>query len=195
VHERPFLNPTSFRNSNTSRSRPDAFCSAGSAPRGAAGPYGSSGEFADHGDYSAGDNYRYLDWNIYARMGQLLVKLFEEEQDLHVYILLDAVLRHIDLARLLPARAHPRQLATKKTQAAGPAQETALKQTQAEHCQPECCGTHRPRLWPVARSGQTTHWRHAVLPGSTSLYPAARTLSRIRGSAGSTSIFLRSDTM
>lgn len=51
--------------------------------------YGSSVEFADYREYAAGDDYRYLDWNIYARMDQLLLKLFEEEQDLHVYILLD----------------------------------------------------------------------------------------------------------
>ncbi len=51
--------------------------------------YGSSVEFADYRDYVPGDDYRYLDWNIYARMDDLLLKLFEEEQDLHVYILLD----------------------------------------------------------------------------------------------------------
>jgi len=52
--------------------------------------YGSSVEFADYRDYAAGDDYRYLDWNVYARMDELLLKLFEEEQDLHVYVLLDA---------------------------------------------------------------------------------------------------------
>ena len=52
--------------------------------------FGASVEFADYRDYSAGDDYRYLDWNVYARMDELLLKLFEEEQDLHVYILLDA---------------------------------------------------------------------------------------------------------
>jgi len=51
--------------------------------------FGSSVEFADYRNYSAGDDYRYLDWNIYARMDELLIKLFEEEQDLHVYLLLD----------------------------------------------------------------------------------------------------------
>ena len=52
--------------------------------------YGSSVEFADYRNYAAGDDYRYLDWNVYARMEELLIKLFEEEQDLHVYLLLDA---------------------------------------------------------------------------------------------------------
>lgn len=46
-------------------------------------------EFADHREYAQGDDLRYLDWNIYARYGDLLLKRFQEEEDLHVYILLD----------------------------------------------------------------------------------------------------------
>ncbi len=50
---------------------------------------GSGIEFADHREYSHGDDLRYIDWNVYARYGDLLLKRFQEEQDLHVYILLD----------------------------------------------------------------------------------------------------------
>lgn len=46
-------------------------------------------EFADHREYSPGDDFRYLDWNIYARHGEHLLKRFQEEEDLHVYFLLD----------------------------------------------------------------------------------------------------------
>lgn len=46
-------------------------------------------EFADHRDYTPGDDFRYLDWNIFARHGELLLKRFQEEQDLHVYLFLD----------------------------------------------------------------------------------------------------------
>ncbi len=46
-------------------------------------------EFADHREYSPGDDLRYLDWNVYARSGEFLLKRFQEEEDLHVYILLD----------------------------------------------------------------------------------------------------------
>ena len=46
-------------------------------------------EFADHRDYSPGDDFRYLDWNLYARHDELLLKRFQEEEDLHVYFLLD----------------------------------------------------------------------------------------------------------
>jgi len=51
--------------------------------------FGSGIEFADHREYAAGDDLRYLDWNIYARHGEYLLKRFQEEQDLHVYFLLD----------------------------------------------------------------------------------------------------------
>ena len=46
-------------------------------------------EFADHREYTPGDDFRYLDWNVFARHGELLLKRFQEEEDLHVYILLD----------------------------------------------------------------------------------------------------------
>jgi uncharacterized protein (DUF58 family) len=46
-------------------------------------------EFADHREYTPGDDFRYLDWNVYARHDQLLLKRFQEEEDLHVYLLLD----------------------------------------------------------------------------------------------------------
>lgn len=50
---------------------------------------GSGIEFSDHREYSPGDDFRYLDWNIFARHGDLLLKRFQEEQDLHVTLLLD----------------------------------------------------------------------------------------------------------
>ena len=50
---------------------------------------GSGIEFSDHREYTLGDDLRYLDWNIYARHGDLLLKRFQEEQDLHVYLMLD----------------------------------------------------------------------------------------------------------
>ncbi|MCL2304518.1 MAG: DUF58 domain-containing protein [Planctomycetaceae bacterium] len=46
-------------------------------------------EFADHREYVPGDDLRSLDWNIYARFGQLMVKRFTEEEDLPVHFFLD----------------------------------------------------------------------------------------------------------
>jgi uncharacterized protein (DUF58 family) len=51
---------------------------------------GSSLEFADYRNYSTGDDLRNIDWNIYGRLDRLFIKLFEEEQDLHIYLLVDA---------------------------------------------------------------------------------------------------------
>lgn len=51
---------------------------------------GQSVEFADFRDYSQGDDYRHIDWNAYARLEGLFLKLFVEEEDLHIHVLLDA---------------------------------------------------------------------------------------------------------
>src|SRR2546423_1864120 len=51
---------------------------------------GESIEFADFRDYAAGDDLRRLDWNVYARLDKLFLKLFLEEEDLSGYILVDA---------------------------------------------------------------------------------------------------------
>ncbi|MGD2110480.1 MAG: DUF58 domain-containing protein, partial [Phycisphaerae bacterium] len=50
---------------------------------------GESVEFADYRNYVVGDDLRFLDWNIYARLEQLFLKLFLQEEDLHVSVLLD----------------------------------------------------------------------------------------------------------
>ena len=51
---------------------------------------GQSVEFADYRTYVAGDDFRYLDWNLYGRLERLFVKLYEEERELPVRIFLDA---------------------------------------------------------------------------------------------------------
>ncbi|MGP0064050.1 MAG: DUF58 domain-containing protein [Isosphaeraceae bacterium] len=50
---------------------------------------GSSVEFAEHRNYAFGDDLRHIDWNVYGRLDKLFLKLFHEEEDLHVYTLLD----------------------------------------------------------------------------------------------------------
>ncbi len=51
---------------------------------------GQSVEFADYRNYAAGDDLRQLDWNAYARLEKLFVKLFVEEEDVTVHVLVDA---------------------------------------------------------------------------------------------------------
>ena len=51
---------------------------------------GQSVEFTDYRDYTPGDDLRSLDWNVYARLEKLFIKLFVEEEDVNVHVLLDA---------------------------------------------------------------------------------------------------------
>src|SRR5512136_3322302 len=50
---------------------------------------GQSVEFADHRAYVVGDDLRFVDWNVYGRLEQLFLKLFLEEQDLTIHLLVD----------------------------------------------------------------------------------------------------------
>lgn len=50
---------------------------------------GSGVEFADHREYQPGDDIRYLDWNVFQRFDKLLLRLYEEEEDLAIYFVLD----------------------------------------------------------------------------------------------------------
>jgi len=51
---------------------------------------GQSVEFSDYRPYGVGDDLRYVDWNIYGRLDRLHVKLFVEEEDLCLHLLIDA---------------------------------------------------------------------------------------------------------
>ncbi len=51
---------------------------------------GAGLEFADHRDYTPGDDPRHLDWNLYGRLGRLALRLYEEDEDLSIDVLVDA---------------------------------------------------------------------------------------------------------
>src|ERR1700731_1948634 len=50
---------------------------------------GQSVEFADYRNYVIGDDLRFLDWNLYARLEKLFIRLFMKEEDLHFFVLID----------------------------------------------------------------------------------------------------------
>ncbi len=67
---------------------------------------GQGADFADFRSYAAGDDLRTIDWNLYRRLGKVFVRVFEEQQDLPVYLLIDVsrsmyaeTPRRIDAAR------------------------------------------------------------------------------------------------
>lgn len=71
---------------------------------------GSSAEFADHRPYYAGDDVRRIDWNAYARLEELVLRLFVAEEDLSLHLLVDTsaslgigVPRKLDVAKRLAA--------------------------------------------------------------------------------------------
>lgn len=51
---------------------------------------GTSTEFSDYRDYSPGDDVRFVDWNIFARLNRPYMKLYHQEEEMHVVILVDA---------------------------------------------------------------------------------------------------------
>ncbi len=51
---------------------------------------GRSVEFEDFRPYTKGDDLRHIDWNLYARLDRLIVKIFLEEQDLSLHVAVDA---------------------------------------------------------------------------------------------------------
>src|SRR6516164_9768804 len=57
---------------------------------------GRGSEFADFRPYSTGDDLRFLDWSLFARLERLFLRLFLEEEDLHVHLLID-VSRSMDV--------------------------------------------------------------------------------------------------
>jgi uncharacterized protein (DUF58 family) len=50
---------------------------------------GASLEFLDYRKYQAGDDFRYIDWNVYGRLDRLFIKLFRAEEDLTIHVLVD----------------------------------------------------------------------------------------------------------
>lgn len=67
---------------------------------------GSGITFADYSEYSFGDDHRAIDWRIYARLEQLMIKMFELEEEMTLYLLLDvsrSMRSKFDYARQLAA--------------------------------------------------------------------------------------------
>ena len=78
---------------------------------------GQSVEFADFRNYVPGDDLRLLDWNLYARLEKLILKLFLEEEDLHFF----GPGRRLDVDGFRhPQQAGVRQAARRRARLRGP---------------------------------------------------------------------------
>jgi uncharacterized protein (DUF58 family) len=108
---------------------------------------GQSVEFADFRNYVAGDDLRFIDWNLYARLDRMFLKLFLEEEDLHFYSLIDA--SH-SMGFGEPSKLHyAKQLAA----ALG-----FVGLTRADRVKVETLGSSRRNAAPVLR-GRRSLWR------------------------------------
>lgn len=88
--ERALLEPTFLRRLDRLRLRsrriyPGMLRGERRSPR-----LGRGVEFADYRSYQIGDDFRYVDWNIYSRLDRLFIKLFSEEEDINVHLFVDA---------------------------------------------------------------------------------------------------------
>jgi uncharacterized protein (DUF58 family) len=120
------------------------------APVGAAGQAlafraGSSLEFKDHREYEPGDDLRHIDWNAYARTDQLTVKVFREEANPHLDLLLDRS-RSMALAGSGKRQA-ALGLAALLATAAGNAGFSRTVWSLADSCQPIVNGDSEPAAW------------------------------------------------
>src|SRR5215210_8048695 len=61
-------------------------------------------EFADHRAYAHGDDFRHIDWKAYKRLNRLVLRLFDEEQDLPVYLMIDVSRSMAETAKFDMAR-------------------------------------------------------------------------------------------
>jgi len=50
---------------------------------------GFTREFKDHRQYTPGDDYRAIDWRLFARLEKIFIRIFEEVQEFHIHILID----------------------------------------------------------------------------------------------------------
>lgn len=68
------------------------------------GKGGSSTDFADYRNYAVGDDLRYVDWNIFARLRRPFIKQFQHEEEMHVVLLIDASTSMLSGNKLLRAQ-------------------------------------------------------------------------------------------
>jgi len=68
------------------------------------GKGGSSTDFADYRDYAVGDDLRYVDWNIFARLQRPFIKQFQHEEEMHVVLLVDGSTSMLSGDKFLRAR-------------------------------------------------------------------------------------------
>ena len=122
---------------------------------------GQSVEFADFRNYVPGDDLRFIDWNLYARLDKLFLKLFLEEEDLHFYALIDAS-RSMDFGE--PTKLRVRQAAGR---GAGLHRPGARRSRADRDARPAAPRTRAGAPRPARACGGCSTISNAIEPGET----------------------------
>ena len=85
----PLFSPEELERLNRLRARRRRMTPATYAGDWRSDRFGSSGLFADYRDYVVGDDLRHVDWNVYARLGDLVVKRYEAMESAEILLLVD----------------------------------------------------------------------------------------------------------
>jgi uncharacterized protein (DUF58 family) len=128
--------------------------------------HGASVEFADYRDYTKGDDLRRVDWNIYARLERPFVKLFEEEQDLTVHVLLDGS-ESMDWPRGAETPVHKWLYARRTAAALGYIALASGDRLAVAVLQETSNGSPPPRFGPARGKGQTMPLLRFLAEGET----------------------------
>jgi len=112
---------------------------------------GSGLEFADYRRYSYGDDPRFLDWNVYLRLGKLFLKLYQIEEQIPVRVLLDCSASMAFGEGAEEKFAYAQRLAAVFSFVALLHLDTAAIVPFAEHmAKPIVAAGGRDRFWPIA---------------------------------------------
>ncbi len=85
-------------------------------------------EFADHRGYTPGDDFRQIDWKAYKRLGRLLLRLFDEEQDLPIYLFIDSSQSMREAGQVRSGAAHRRGTLLHRPRASRSRHDAAVRQ-------------------------------------------------------------------
>ncbi|MCP4106819.1 MAG: HAD-IA family hydrolase [Desulfobacteraceae bacterium] len=129
---------------------------------------GNSLEFRDFRDYQAGDDLRHIDWGAYGRSDKLIVKLFRDEVDPHVDIVIDCS-RSMAVEDAVKAKA-ALGLAALLRSAASNAKCTCYSWMAANGCREVENGSEQPSVW----NGLNFESKYSLLESFTILPPKLR---------------------
>ncbi|MBL4845281.1 MAG: DUF58 domain-containing protein [Planctomycetes bacterium] len=128
---------------------------------------GVSAEFIDHRPYVVGDDLRHLDWHLFGRLEELFLKLYREEENLHLTLLVDV----------------SGSMAHRPSEGPGLAKRTYALQVAAALAYLGLSNMDRVNLVPFASNLEDARWRIKGRAQAYSLFSSIRELDQLPGGA------------